>query len=93
MPSTVLNEKVVEELYLSHSTSVECRKDRITLSDSQNNDIESKKNAKNKKSLPELIPAFGILMAILSTVLFSAGSLIVKILTELHSVEILVFRY
>lgn len=46
-----------------------------------------------KKSFAERIPAFGLLCAILSVICWSLGSLIVKILTDLHSIEILVIRY
>lgn len=44
------------------------------------------------KSLPERIPAFGLLMAILSIVCFSFGSLTVKLIKDIHSIEILCFR-
>ena len=47
---------------------------------------------KKGKSLAEMIPAFGILLSILSVICFSVGSLIVKVLTELHSLEILFVR-
>ncbi len=86
-----MNEKIIEELYLSHSNSVDLDKDVSTLPTVQiiGNDYENKL----KKTLPQKIPAFGILMAILSVTLFSFSSVIVKVLTELHSVEILIFRY
>ena len=44
------------------------------------------------KSLPERIPAFGLLMAILSIICFSFGSLTVKLIKDIHSIEILCFR-
>ena len=46
-----------------------------------------------KKSFTERIPAFGLLCAILSVICWSLGSLIVKMLTDLHSIEILVIRF
>ena len=65
-----------------------------------------------KKTIPEQIPAFGLLCALigmtiglilkillhnllkflLGVTMFSLASLIVKVLTELHSIEVLVFR-
>ncbi|CAG2180441.1 unnamed protein product, partial [Oppiella nova] len=45
-----------------------------------------------KKSLAERIPAFGLLCAILSVICWSLSSLIVKVLTDLHSIQILVIR-
>ncbi|XP_054166197.1 solute carrier family 35 member G1-like [Oppia nitens] len=44
------------------------------------------------KSIPERIPAFGLLCALFGETMFSLASLIVKLVTDLHSVEILVFR-
>ncbi|OTF78771.1 hypothetical protein BLA29_008371 [Euroglyphus maynei] len=44
------------------------------------------------KSLPERIPAFGLLMAILSVFCFSIASVIVRILVSLPTLEILVWR-
>ncbi|CAG2116141.1 unnamed protein product, partial [Medioppia subpectinata] len=46
----------------------------------------------HKKSIPEMIPAFGIMMSILSVVAFSVASVIVKIITELHSLQVLFIR-
>ncbi len=91
MSSVIMNEKVVEELYLSHSNSIDLEKDVSTLPKVQTigNDYENKL----KKTLPQKIPAFGLLMAILSVTFFSLSSVIVKVLTELHSIEILIFRY
>ncbi|XP_054166196.1 solute carrier family 35 member G1-like [Oppia nitens] len=43
-------------------------------------------------ALPEHIPAFGLFSALFGVTMFSLASLIVKLLTELHSIEILVFR-
>jgi drug/metabolite transporter (DMT)-like permease len=48
---------------------------------------------KRKKPLPERIPAFGLLCAILSVICWSIASVIVKVLTDLHSIEILVIRF
>lgn len=45
-----------------------------------------------KKPLTERIPAFGLLCAILSVICWSLGSLIVKVVTDLHSIQILVIR-
>lgn len=50
-------------------------------------------NGKQIKSLPERIPAFGLLMAILSVFCFSIASVIVRILITLPTLEILVWRY
>ena len=47
---------------------------------------------KTKKSLAHMIPAFGIIMSIFSVFCFSLASLIVKVLKELHSLEILFIR-
>jgi drug/metabolite transporter (DMT)-like permease len=47
---------------------------------------------KRKKPLHERIPAFGLLCAILSVICWSIASVIVKVLTDLHSIEILVIR-
>ncbi|CAG2170137.1 unnamed protein product [Oppiella nova] len=44
------------------------------------------------KSLPEMIPAFGIMMSILSVIAFSVASVIVKIITDLHSLQVLFIR-
>ncbi|XP_027193842.1 solute carrier family 35 member G1-like [Dermatophagoides pteronyssinus] len=49
-------------------------------------------NGKQIKSLPERIPAFGLLMAILSVFCFSIASVIVRILITLPTLEILVWR-
>ena len=49
-------------------------------------------NGQGKKSFPERIPAFGIFMMILSAVSYSLGSLIIKLLPQLHSLEVLFFR-
>ena len=46
----------------------------------------------HKKSFPERIPAFGILMMILSAMSYSLGSLIIKLLPNIHSLEVLFFR-
>jgi hypothetical protein len=81
-----MNEKVIEELYLSHSNSVDLD---LPIVQTIGNDYEKKL----KKTLPQKIPAFGLLMAILSVTFFSLSSVIVKVLTELHSIEILIFRY
>ncbi len=91
MSSVIMNEEVVEELYLSHSNSVDLEKDVSTLPKVQTigNDYENKL----KKTLPQKIPAFGLLMAILSITLRSFSSVIAKALTQLHSIEILIFRY
>ncbi|CAG2172671.1 unnamed protein product, partial [Oppiella nova] len=45
-----------------------------------------------KRSLPEIIPAFGIILMALSATSYSLGSLIIKLLPELHSLEVLFFR-
>jgi len=47
----------------------------------------------NDKSIAERIPAFGIICAIIGVTMTSLASLVVKLLTDLHSVEILVIRY
>src|ERR1700733_11569213 len=47
---------------------------------------------KPNKSLSQKIPAFGLLCAILSVICWSLSSLIVKVLTDLHSIQILVIR-
>ncbi|XP_054166194.1 solute carrier family 35 member G1-like [Oppia nitens] len=44
------------------------------------------------KCLPENIPAFGIILMALSATSYSLGSLIIKLLPELHSLEVLFFR-
>ena len=44
-------------------------------------------------SLPKRIPAFGLLMALMSVFCFSIGSVIVKVLTQMHSIQVLVIRY
>ena len=62
-------------------------------SDNIFNDITRTPVKKKRKSLAEVIPAFGILLSILSVVSFSVASLIVKVLTELHSLQILSIRY
>ncbi|CAG2106652.1 unnamed protein product [Medioppia subpectinata] len=46
----------------------------------------------DKRSLPDRIPAFGLLMALISVVCFSIGSVIVKVLTEMHTIQVLVIR-
>ena len=53
---------------------------------------DENQNKRMIKSLPERIPAFGLLMAILSIVCFSFGSLTVKLIKDIHSIEILCFR-
>lgn len=45
-----------------------------------------------KSSLAERIPLFGLIMSFLSVICFSLCSLIVKILTDLHALEILGIR-
>ncbi|XP_054166193.1 solute carrier family 35 member G1-like [Oppia nitens] len=47
---------------------------------------------KKRRSIPDMIPAFGIMMSIFSVVSFSVASLIVKVLTDLHSLEVLSIR-
>ena len=54
--------------------------------------IEDENQNKRMIKLPERIPAFGLLMAILSIVCFSFGSLTVKLIKDIHSIEILCFR-
>jgi hypothetical protein len=44
-------------------------------------------------SLPQRIPAFGLLMGFISVFFFSLQSVIVSLLTDLHSIEILVIRF
>jgi hypothetical protein len=44
-------------------------------------------------SLPQRIPAFGLLMSFISVFFFSMQSVIVNLLTDLHSIEILVIRF
>ncbi|CAG2108753.1 unnamed protein product [Medioppia subpectinata] len=52
--------------------------------------------AQNKQSLTDRIankiPAFGIILMALSATSYSLGSLIIKLLPELHSLEVLFFR-
>ncbi|CAG2119987.1 unnamed protein product, partial [Medioppia subpectinata] len=43
-------------------------------------------------AIPERVPAFGILCALLGVTMFSVASLIVKLLKHLPAVEILIFR-
>jgi hypothetical protein len=45
------------------------------------------------KSLPERIPAFGLLMAFIAVFFFSIQSVIVKVLNDLHAIQILVIRF
>lgn len=45
------------------------------------------------KSWPNRIPLFGLLMSFLSVICFSLASLIVKIVTDLHALEILAIRF
>ncbi|XP_054166030.1 solute carrier family 35 member G1-like [Oppia nitens] len=47
---------------------------------------------KTNNSLTDRIPAYGLICAVLSVICWSLSSLIVKILTNLHSIQILVFR-
>lgn len=47
----------------------------------------------DSKSLANIIPFFGLICSMLSVVCYSLASLIVKILTDLHAVEILGIRY
>lgn len=46
----------------------------------------------DRHSLAKRIPFFGLLMSLLSVICFSLCSLIVKILTNLHALEILAIR-
>jgi len=64
--------------------------------DSENASISTSKSRDLKsrlKSLPKRIPAFGLLMSLISAVFYSFQSVIVKVLTDLHPIEILVFRF
>jgi hypothetical protein len=45
------------------------------------------------KSLPERIPAFGLLMAFIAVFFFSIQSVIVRVLNDLHVIQILVIRF
>lgn len=59
----------------------------------QDENFESENLKVNKsKSLPERIPAFGLLMSIVSVVCYSFGSLTVKLVKDIHPIEILGFR-
>lgn len=46
-----------------------------------------------RRSIAHRIPAFGLLMALMSVFCFSIGSVIVKVLTQMHSIQVLVIRY
>ncbi|XP_075584777.1 solute carrier family 35 member G1-like [Dermatophagoides farinae] len=64
-----------------------------TLASSQSSiDIRTSNTNSKLKSIPERIPAFGLLMAILSVFCFSIASVIVRILVSLPTIEILVWR-
>ncbi|XP_054166198.1 solute carrier family 35 member G1-like [Oppia nitens] len=56
------------------------------------NGTKTVENSVRKKSIPERIPAFGIICALIGVSLFSVASLIVKLLGELHAIEILIIR-
>lgn len=61
---------------------------------SSHTSLDSKQQsvANGRRSLPERIPAFGLLMAFLSVFCFSIASVIVRIETSLPAIEILVIR-
>lgn len=60
---------------------------------SSHTSLDSKQQSANgRRSLPERIPAFGLLMAFLSVFCFSIASVIVRIETSLPAIEILVIR-
>jgi len=75
---------------LSH-TLMECGQNTPITAMSKNANQNNERA--EKRPLSERIPAFGLLMALMSVFCFSVAALIVKILTELHSIEILVIRY
>ncbi|XP_054166155.1 solute carrier family 35 member G1-like [Oppia nitens] len=56
------------------------------------NDVENIGCPQKRRSLAKRIPAFGLLMALTSVVCFSIGSVIVKVLTQMHSIQVLVIR-
>ncbi len=87
----LLNEKTVNEILISQTQSIESMKDSTSIPMKQT--VDENVGRVKKKSIPERIPAFGLLMALLSVVCFSIASVIVKVLTHLHSIEILVIRY
>ncbi len=89
MALMALNDKVVEEINLIQTSSVQSKKDNTIVQR-----VGTKNVAKSrKKSLHELFPAFGLLMCIISVFCLSITALIVKLLNELHSIELLAFRY
>jgi hypothetical protein len=87
----LLNEKTVNEILISQTQTIESMKDSTSIP--MKKTVDENVGRAKKKSIPERIPAFGLLMALLSVVCFSIASVIVKVLTHLHSIEILVIRY
>jgi hypothetical protein len=87
----LLNEKTVNEILISQTQTIESMKDSTSIP--MKKTVDENVGRTKKKSIPERIPAFGLLMALLSVVCFSIASVIVKVLTHLHSIEILVIRY
>lgn len=87
----LLNEKTVNDILLSQTNPMESKKDSTQIQMQKN--LDENVGKVKKKSITERIPAFGLLMALISVVCFSIGSVIVKVLTEMHSIQVLVIRY
>jgi drug/metabolite transporter (DMT)-like permease len=87
----LLSEKLVSDILSLSIEESNSKKNVISIAIPHN--LLDETIVKRKKPLPERIPAFGLLCAILSVICWSIASVIVKVLTDLHSIEILVIRF
>ena len=101
----LLNEKTVNDILIvgSQQTNgsvgcpvpgLEAKQKMLDSSDNTGNDVEiGDTGPPKRRSIAHRIPAFGLLMSLMSVFCFSIGSVIVKVLTEMHSIQVLVIRY
>lgn len=100
----LLNEKTVNDILITQQQntgaatvgcpSLDPKQKMLDNTGSNAVDVENgDKLVQKRRSLAKKIPAFGLLMALMSVFCFSIGSVIVKVLTQMHSIQVLVIRY